>query len=96
MTMCTNCSKNCESVIKSVGNAWICKQFKIWLYGELPEGMRPAVKDDIFPPGRFIIGKSYLLFSNYSKVYESYTTSDNTDILMLSQFIADEKCWVKM
>ena len=95
MNICTNCSKSCELVIKSTDNAWICKQFKIWFYKDLPDGMRLATKDDIFPPGRVIKNKSYLLFSNYSKVYESYTTSDNTDILTLSQFIAEGRCWVK-
>ena len=96
MAKCLNCLKGCKAAIEGIENAWQCENFKIGIYKNLPEGMRLAVKDDIFPIGKFNIGIHYLLYSRRSGVYQVYKTSVNTDIWMLSQFIADERCWVKM
>jgi len=74
---------------------FVCERTGTGIYKKLPEGMRLAVKDDIFPVGRYIIGKNTLVFSVRSGVYHAGRTSKNTDLVLLSRAIADGVCWVK-
>lgn len=96
MAKCVDCKKGCEAAIKDIENAWRCPISGIWVYRQLPEGMRFAVRNDINPDGRRLIGLKYLLKGYLSDNYEAYTLNDYTDLPNLIRFIDDNKCWIKI
>ena len=94
MDKCKDCLTGCKAF--GMDDKFVCERTGTGIYKTLPEGMRLAVKDDIFPAGRYIMGKNILVFSVRSGVYHANRTSKNTDLVILSRAIADGVCWVKI
>lgn len=98
MEKCLNCPIGCKnySIAKSENKtAWFCEEAKIWIYKNLPEGMRHCTRDDINPDGRRRIGLRYILYSEYNNHYEVYQITENTNLPELVRFIDRKFCWVK-
>jgi len=95
MAKCIGCEKGCEAAVSGIKDCWKCKLTGIWIYKELPEGMRLATRDDLNPEGRRMVGLKYLLKSWVSEMYEAYTLGENTDLVNIVRFVDGGRCWVK-
>jgi len=96
MAKCNDCKTGCEAAISGINSSWRCGLTGIPIYSTLPEGMRLATLDDIYPFAIRRIGLVYLLKSYYSGVFEAYSITKNTDLLNLLKFIDKKRCWVKV
>lgn len=98
MEKCKICTIGCESFSKAKQEnkeAWYCTEVGIWIYKNLPDGMRLCTRDDVNPDGRRRIGLRYILFSSLNNHYEVYQITENTRLPELIEFIDRKLCWIK-
>ena len=94
--MKTKCpSETCQCNADPKPKVWKCDISDVWIYTQLPENMRPAVKSDFFYNKSPIYGKKYLAQSFLDNTYQAYKLSANTSLFDLSYFITANRVFIQ-
>lgn len=87
-----DCHKQCNQTNE---NAWKCKLFGVWMYSEVPKGMRLATEKDFRAGMRLKIGMRYLVKSFHTNLYHAYRLTRSTIYEELIEFIKANHVYIK-